>query len=249
MRLGWHLRGWIVVLVASLALTLLVAIPPAYIRSPTDRHVFVGVMIPGMCAVYMWLLHRFVSAPMAGTLHALKRRQAKTYTGGPTALTKEMRKIQAAVGILAHENEMMRLFVEEDRRNQSDPSDVVENSMTPARGSRDDRTSGYYSAHQTPATIARDVLRSQREVPDARPSGKPAFRVRRKSRVEAAYEVAQHVRSGTESKQQVPADDAEAMYTPGDPCEEQQPMRSVFSVPCSDDELSLHSFPPSPANQ
>lgn len=149
--------------VVALALTLVVALPPAYINEAKNRHIFVGIMIPGMTVIYMWVLHKWLFAPMDQTVTTLRQSRTKPYDEGPTALTKEMRKLQAAVGILCHENEMMRQFSEGNPsvvypHPQHQPS--IEHSVTPHRGGQQgEAATTRLSQSLTPATVARDILR------------------------------------------------------------------------------------------
>jgi hypothetical protein len=161
MRLGYHIRGWIVAFVTALALTLVAALPPAYIHSSKSRGVFVGIMIPGMSIIYMWVLHKWLFAPMEHTVMVLRQSRNKPYEDGPTAWTKEMRQLQTAVAILCHENELMRQFAE----SSSNPShhtyrqaSAVEDSVTPQRDAHENHAVRLQQS-MTPATVARDILR------------------------------------------------------------------------------------------
>lgn len=162
--------------VAALSLILIIALPPAYIHSSKSRGIFVGIMIPGMTFLYMWILHKWLFAPMEHTVRTLRQNQSKPYEDGPTASTKEMRKLQTAVAILCHENELMRQFSEASTNSSHlhRQSSAIENSVTPQRGAYENPAENQQQQlrlHQsmTPATVARDILRDPGAAADISP--------------------------------------------------------------------------------
>lgn len=141
MNLGFHLRAWLLVLLASAALLLVVAIPPLYSANTNDRTVYVAVMIPAMSILYGVFLYLLLFRPLRHCSAVLYTSSGATQPPlalpasphpHPTMFTKELHKLCVWVTavtlwmqrfreiVAAHEDEQSRKEEEETKNAGQD---------------------------------------------------------------------------------------------------------------------------------
>lgn len=138
MNLGFHLRAWLLVLLASAALLLVVAIPPLYSANTNDRTVYVAVMIPAMSILYGVFLYLLLFRPLRHCSAVLYTSSGATQPPlahphpHPTMFTKELHKLCVWVTavtlwmqrfreiVAAHEDEVQRSKEEEEEAKNAE---------------------------------------------------------------------------------------------------------------------------------